>query len=166
MHIPFLYAAIRVYTRCREERPEFPYPMADLTEFWKSAVTIVICITTKPIVTAVVWPIAKSHVKDQNDVVKRDVRLQKLCDNVWSLLYFLIISTYGYHVLQNSPWMPSVMGGSGSLDLFFQNTPWREPIPGAVTYALIQIGYHAGDTLSHLIMHEKRNDFYEMLLHH
>jgi hypothetical protein len=64
LSVPFLYAAIRVYSRCRQERPDFPYPMADLTEFWKSAATAVLCIVTKPIVTAIFWPLATPFVKD------------------------------------------------------------------------------------------------------
>jgi len=58
------------------------------------------------------------------------------------------------------------MWGNGSFDNFYNDAPWTVPIDGAVTYALVQIGYHAGDTLSHLIVDEKRNDFYEMFLHH
>lgn len=35
-----------------------------------------------------------------------------------------------------------------------------------MTYAMIEIGYHIGETLFHLFFDERSNDFYEMLCHH
>merc|ERR1712100_443618 len=61
--------------------------------------------------------------------------------------------------------MPWYLGGKGDFDDFYAAMPWGVPVEGAVTYALVQIGYHLGDTLE-TILSEKYNDFYEMLLHH
>jgi len=44
--------------------------------------------------------------------------------------------------------------------------PYVKPVEGAMTYALIQIGYHLGDTITHVFLEGHDNDFYEMLLHH
>jgi hypothetical protein len=37
--------------------------------------------------------------------------------------------------------------------------------PGAVTFAMLQLGYHGGDLIQ-AFFSERQNDFWEMLLHH
>lgn len=44
--------------------------------------------------------------------------------------------------------------------------PFVKPVDGAVTYAMIQLGYHLGETVTHVFFEKRQNDFYEMLLHH
>ena len=68
--------------------------------------------------------------------------------------------------LLESAWLPWYLGGKGELRNCFKGAPWVKPEPGAVDYALVQLGYHIGDTIGHLIIDDKHNDYMEFLLHH
>jgi len=58
------------------------------------------------------------------------------------------------------------MGGNGSWDQIWKDMPFVKPVEGAMTYALIQCGYHLGETITHVFFEAHDNDYYEMLLHH
>lgn len=47
----------------------------------------------------------------------------------------------------------------------FKDYPYHEHTPGLKEYFLVTMGYHFGDLISHFL-HTKRNDFFEMGLHH
>jgi hypothetical protein len=52
------------------------------------------------------------------------------------------------------------------MDKMHVDAPFTPMYPGAVDYAMLQLGYHGGDLIHHLFIAERQNDFYEMLTHH
>ena len=48
----------------------------------------------------------------------------------------------------------------------FKGMPFIEPWEGAITYAMIEMGYHTADLFKLLFLEDSPPDFWEMLLHH
>lgn len=111
----------------------------------------------------------RCHVKDQDNPTLAHSRTLKATKKMFATFYFAITVAYGYHVLKDSLWLPWYMGGNhpdGAVDNVFVNIPFTPVVPGAKWYALTTMGYHLGDLFMHLFVHERQNDFKEMLLHH
>ena len=134
---PLMYRSFAVYLRCRSERPDFPYPIADFTEFWKAAVSAICCVVTKPLVRYLVSTKCEKIAKDQEDPKLLAARVHKMTEQVWTFCYTSIMMVYGWHILGDSEWLPTYLGGHGSFDNFYKDVPWTVPIDGAVTFALI-----------------------------
>ena len=77
---PFMYISFSVYLRCRAERPEFPYPMSDFTEFWKSLVSALCCMITKPLTRYMTANWCKMIAKDQDNPELLKGRVQKMTE--------------------------------------------------------------------------------------
>ena len=91
-----------------------------------------------------------------------------MAKNLFQAFYFTFAIIYGLKVMRGSPWLPPSLGGTEEGDILncIKNVPFVKPIEGALTYALVMMGYHAGDLFHHVFIHPKQNDYYEMLLHH
>jgi hypothetical protein len=85
---------------------------------------------------------------------------------VFSFFYFTWASAYGYYTFKDAPWLPPDLGGHGSWDKMTEDAPFVPMVEGAVTYAMLQLGYHGGDLVHHILFAERQNDFAEMLMHH
>jgi hypothetical protein len=74
---------------------------------------------------------------------------------------------FGYYVIQDAPFLPWIMGGSGDSALIFQGYPYQnfDTCPLIRGYLMIQLGYHLFSLIAHCIA-PARHDFMEMLLHH
>ena len=66
----------------------------------------------------------------------------------------------------NTIFMPKFFLGSGNLDNLFYNYPITPRSEEIRIYYLATLGFHVSNTFKHIFMHERRNDFVEMLLHH
>jgi hypothetical protein len=106
-----------------------------------------------------------NHIKKGSPTEKHR-RNVKAAQYVWTTSYFILMTVYGYYLFQDSAWLPWYMGGNGSWDQIWKDMPFVKPVNGAMTYAMIQLGYHLGETVTHVFFEAHDNDFYEMLLHH
>jgi hypothetical protein len=74
----------------------------------------------------------------------------------FAIFYFTFATSYGYYVLKDEPWFPSYLGGSADNFMgMFTDAPFVPVCKGAVTYAMLQIGYHGGDMVMLLFLEEK-----------
>ena len=91
-----------------------------------------------------------------------------MAKNLFQTFYFSFAIAYGLKVMRGSPWLPPALGGTSNGDIMncIKGVPYIVPEEGTLTYALIMMGYHAGDLFHHVFIHPKQNDYYEMLLHH
>lgn len=162
---PFFYWSFRIYSQARRDKPDFDWPMADLTQFWITFATAFLIFSTKPLVNYVFYNICEPHAKDPQDPETHMARTYKMTEYIWSTAWFVFISWYGYFTLVDSKWLPWYLGGQGTFDDMFKDTPWNINHPGAIQYCLVEIGYHVGMTFHHAFF-EKSNNYYEMMCHH
>lgn len=76
-----------------------------------------------------------------------------------------MVTTVGYYVLRDEPWLPRALGGTGDATraLYTVN---EAPSDKLKLYYMIQTGYHLQSLLYMVFLSPIRNDFIEMLLHH
>jgi ceramide synthetase len=84
-------------------------------------------------------------------------------------LWFGSATIYGYYVMHDLPWFPSILGGTNNGDAGLMNSgyPYQEyPKRWELRiYMLMQMGYHSFSLINHFIG-KKKGDFMELLLHH
>ena len=85
----------------------------------------------------------------------------------FAFFYFIFATGYGYIVLKDEPWFPYYLGGKNEsfIDMFI-DAPFVPVTKGAITYAMLQIGYHGGDMIMLTLLEERQSDYFEMLMHH
>jgi len=86
---------------------------------------------------------------------------------MFKFCYFLFITIYGFYLLYDKEWMPSILGGSGDISKCFLGLsyPLVELDPGIKPYYMVQLAYHGHSFLFQFRM-THRADFVEMVLHH
>jgi hypothetical protein len=87
--------------------------------------------------------------KDQHDPVMLEKRAEKASKYVFSILYFTFATSYGYCTLKDTPFLPWWLGGHGTWEAMWEGAPYVNNAPGAVTYGMLQLGYHFGDLVHH-----------------
>jgi acyl-CoA-dependent ceramide synthase len=81
------------------------------------------------------------------------------------MIYRFIMTSAGYLIIKDCPFLPPMLGGSGDLDNWFKDLPaWEKP-PYYDTFFIISIGFFLED-LVELSVRKKKKDFAEMFLHH
>jgi hypothetical protein len=90
----------------------------------------------------------------------------KLCKYTFAVMYFTWATAYGYYTFKDAPWLPPALGGNGTWDKMTEDAPFVPQVEGAVTYAMLQLGYHGGDLVHHVFFADRTSDFMEMLMHH
>jgi hypothetical protein len=133
---------------------------------WKAAVSGVFFLFAKKSIIKLTYYINLPHMKDQDDPELLKKRTHKAGKYIFATIYFTFATTYGYLTFKDAPFLPWYLGGSGTWDAMFIDWPYMPFYEGAVTYAMLQIGYHFGDLLNLLFFEEKQSDFEEMLCHH
>lgn len=76
-----------------------------------------------------------------------------------------MITAWGYSILKDEPYLPSMLLGHGDLTKMNGSYPYVKYPLGFKWYYLGSLGYHVHQTIQHL-QHPARNDFVEMILHH
>ena len=70
-------------------------------------------------------------------------------------------------ILKDTEIYPSLLGGPDTTgEVIWKHTPWIPQLPNIFMYSLIAMGYHLEETVDHIFIEERSNDFLEMLLHH
>jgi hypothetical protein len=76
------------------------------------------------------------------------------------------MTLWGYSLLKDTPFFPTWLGGTGSIDNCFINYPFAPQTQGLLSYSLVQMGYYFEDTIDHNFIRARSNDYWEMNLHH
>jgi hypothetical protein len=94
-------------------------------------------------------------------------RAEKAALSLFKGTYFTFAFLGGYLIAKDAFFLNWKLGGSGSIDLMFQDFPYQSTasFPLVRPYLMVQLGYHLFSLISHLSSTPK-NDFMEMLLHH
>ena len=93
-------------------------------------------------------------------------RVDRFAGVVFKFVYFFFISIYGFYLLRDREWLPSVLGGSGDIANCFRGLPFpfAELDAGLKTYYLVQFSYHAHSFLFQVISPVRNNSFFHFYL--
>lgn len=107
-----------------------------------------------------------STVKGNLEVI--NAKIEKSADNTYKSVYFFISSYFCWYLMAQGTFLPWFMGGSYGNDLknMYLNYPMVVRIEGLPTLFLMSVGYHFWGTYRHFIGNHKRNDYFEMCVHH
>lgn len=105
----------------------------------------------------------KLPLKYQGDL--RHMKIEKMCDNFFKMIYFSAISVYGYfEVVQKLPFTTPLIHEGGTWNNYFKDFPYVPYLPATTYYCLMNLAYHTESTIMTFV--KPKNDFYEMLCHH
>ena len=115
-------------------------------------------------------PFVEHFCKERFDLEKRMRYIEKGTSNIFKFWFHLTAFIWGWLVLKEIGWLPSCLGGTGTIDelwstLMPQNFPFGSPPKAIVTYGLYTSGYHASELIRHLFS-ERKQDFEETTVHH
>ena len=112
--------------------------------------------------------------KHKADPAAREVSVEKMTKKLFGTVFFTLMTGYGYQVLSQTEYLPTVLGGTATADQMMKL--WDNyPVVSDPTYwvalqryYLISFGYHIKSMYSLWSENRKapRHDFLEMLLHH
>jgi len=101
-------------------------------------------------------------------------KIEKFSNVSFKLLHMIGASALGFYVLQNRPWVPEPLRFSfwfddnvpvvGFVDHFPLTTDTLDIT--VQYYMMFELGYSLHSLLFHAVVTEKRNDFWEMMIHH
>jgi len=141
--------------------------LAKTSDFFESAIYIVIFVALRLTLADKVFSVIGDWAlpKDKWDPETRFHKVDRFGVVLFKFFFFMFISIYGYFLLVEKEWFPSILGGKGDILNCFKSLGMLELDEGVKTYYLIQLGYHAHSFLFQFRM-THRADFFEMVLHH
>lgn len=92
--------------------------------------------------------------KEKKDQKMIEFRAAKMAFNLYRTIYFTIATYYGYVVMKDTIDLPPSLGGTGDINNWFVDYPYRETSIDVKTYQVFTMGYHVSNTI--LILCEKR----------
>ena len=105
------------------------------------------------------------YCKEQKNIVERDARSDQAGQLIYNLIFYTFTTAWGYHILKDTDYMPWAIGGTGDIANWSKDFPYQKHTPGLKQYFLFTMGHHVGTLVSHFFT-SRRNDFFEMGLHH
>ena len=163
----YLHLSISAYYLTWRLKPTNFYGLQSFSECWKTPVlSSVAFFAYKRFATKILAPYFQPYCKDQKDKAKSIARSKRAAVAFAKSFYYFLNSIWGYILLKDTDFLPSILGGSGSLKNCFENVPYQEPIDGLLKYSLISMGYYVGDLFDSLLINEASNDYWEMIMHH
>jgi hypothetical protein len=82
--------------------------------------------------------------KDQDDPIKVKLRSEKAAHSLFSGIYMIYSSAFGYYVLKDEEYMPPQLGGAGDMSLGFFHQPYPPHAPYLREYYISVTAYHLG----------------------
>ncbi|ELP94306.1 protein ASC1, putative [Entamoeba invadens IP1] len=97
----------------------------------------------------------------------RKFRVKRFALVLFKGIYFWISAPLGILLFKHEDWMPKGLFGVGKqdLELLWDGYPFQEQSPMLFVYYCWELGYHTHSLVFHM-QSEKRNDYFENLLHH
>eukprot|EP00753_Platysulcus_tardus_P006943 PLAT14712.1.p1 GENE.PLAT14712.1~~PLAT14712.1.p1 ORF type:complete len:347 (+),score=164.85 PLAT14712.1:18-1058(+) len=148
-------------------RPTEEWPAVD--HLWFAAASCVALSVARLLLSRAFQPLGRllipAHKWGAEQYVSRVERFGAVC---FKLLYFLVVTTWGFHLLSPQAWFPRALGGSqldNIANALWEGFPRVAPVTGVRIYYMTQCGYHLQSLLFTLFT-KKRTDLYEMTAHH
>jgi hypothetical protein len=148
-------------------RPEYSHPI--FSDSWQAFVSFFFISIFRFVSTTTVLPaIGAKLINPKYQGKDREERIVRWAYVCFKLFYFITISFAGYLLLAGKPWVPSSLFGAdgGNAILPLKDYPFVDHDPYLKLYIMVSLGYHIHSFAFHLAEGKKRNDFYEMSLHH
>eukprot|EP00444_Apocalathium_aciculiferum_P049109 CAMPEP_0183508500 /NCGR_PEP_ID=MMETSP0371-20130417/8897_1 /TAXON_ID=268820 /ORGANISM="Peridinium aciculiferum, Strain PAER-2" /LENGTH=360 /DNA_ID=CAMNT_0025704881 /DNA_START=109 /DNA_END=1189 /DNA_ORIENTATION=- len=93
-------------------------------------------------------------------------KVERCCDSVFKCCYYAAMTVWCFSILQGQPWMPWVLGGSGSTRFCWTDGyPFQQNSPELRRFYLTAVGFHLSE-VAFLLLEVRKPDFWEMMLHH
>ena len=99
------------------------------------------------------------------DEVARRRRSYTIAKWGYSLIYYLLSSVLGYCIVRETSFLPSFLGGHGSVYSLIELRYLEEATPAMAVYYYVQLGKHLSRFFGHVFVRPEGN-FYEYVLHH
>jgi len=129
----YVYLIISQFQRVREwlmqpahAVPENGWPL--WSDFYITAITGVLSYFGNMALNVFTVPFFERNCKEQANVSLRRAKALKAANNFYKGFYFIGTVSAGYYVLRNEPYLPTTLGGSGSLPLLYAEYP-SQPEP-------------------------------------
>jgi len=94
-----------------------------------------------------------------------ELKVKKSTRNGFKVLYFGLITLFGFYVFSDTEYQSPIMFGNGDIHHLYSDWPYNKMPQYFKLYYMIGLSYHLEVTIVHLFS-SAQNDFYEMLLHH
>ena len=125
---------------------------------------LVVPLLFKPLGNYILPAIQQKHGKWTQQI--RSDKIDRFSQCSFKLLHFISIVIFGYHTLNNTSYLPSVLGGHGTVQKCFDaQYPYHSASNELRYYVLLQFSYHLHSMIMHTFS-QRRNDYIEMMVHH
>lgn len=161
--VPFFKIFFWMLETQRTNHPEYNWPK--WSDFYFTFYLMCIWHLMRQLIVAIFFPICLSAGKPVEDQKLMEAKAHKAATYVYKTSYFFIATVIGFYVLKDVPYMPPMMGGSGSFMKLYDDGFLQKQPPYFLKYYVGQLAYHLEGLIMHLLQ-PKRNDFIEMALHH
>lgn len=163
---PFTYYCYSYIDQAFKNKPD-DYDFPDWRDFKWTLLSIAIISIVDFIAHKVLNKLFRPLCKIQDDIEERDRRTEKAAYSGFKLLYFLAVSVWGFVILHNKQFFPSLLGGTGDFHKCSQNYPYQHPDTreGIFWFLVLQLGFHVQAMIRMFVYQEKTKDIFEMTLH-
>jgi ceramide synthetase len=96
---------------------------------------------------------------------EREEKKDKFVTTAFKLGFFAASSGYAWHTCRGEPWWPASLGGRATEGVWDGLGTTTAP-PGVEFYVMAQLAYAWHSLVFHAFLTHRRNDFWEMMLHH
>ena len=140
---PFTYYVYKFIEQTHSNKPDnYIYP--DWRDFAWTLLSVVVISIFDYIGYKVLNKLFRPYCKVQDDIEDRDRRTVKAAYSIFKFFYFVSVSTWGFVVLHDKKFFPSLLGGTGDLHRCYENFPYQKPEAreGLKMFIVLQLGYH------------------------
>lgn len=122
---PFIYFGYQFRSKAMKNKPkDYEFPMwSDFKYALLFAVIIGIC---DAILYNIAYRLFKPFCKEQDDLLDRNKRSKKAAYSFFKLIYFTLMSIWGYIILFDKNFFPPLLGGSGDLYNCADGFPYQD----------------------------------------
>ncbi len=144
--VTYALIAALVYMICldylvyHDQHKTKPATLTDLPEFkqicWVPIISAFALFALKRQIQNASRPIFKHITKDQEDKEVWQARIERSSTYIFKLAYYTGSSIWAYWLFSQTDFLPTWMGGSGSLRNHFTSFPYKPQVPGLLSYSL------------------------------
>lgn len=148
--IPFTKETYEAVEDFKEKKPD-SYEWPELKDFYITAIVSVLFFLLEHYFIEIVYPFYYPFCKEKKDLVIREEKTKKGVKNLFRFFYYSSSTIFGYIVLKDTIYLPTTLGGSGSIYNTYVDFPYVTPPPLYRFYFTGTLGYHIGALFHHAI---------------
>jgi ceramide synthetase len=159
-----------MYSSCDEfyryrllERPD--YNNSKWSDFWLVTVFTPIIMASQYLTKKYTKPYFVNKLKNKFSGEVLDQKANKSTKSMFKIVFFLAMTTLGYHICASTNYQSPLMFGNGNLLLQSSDWPYMEVPKYLKLYYMMELSYQVSDMI-YLFILPAQGDFLEMLLHH